>query len=975
MAYIPSECSLEEYERVIYSGDAKHRLYVKHGNTVIGTDGDNNASPFASQLILKKRILKNGSKTFSLNNFVSQEAELVLHDYIIDDLDEDIEIKIGTYIDSVMGYVYVPVGIFKIQDNPTTDKNKITYKLRDFSVKFDYYYNAKEIIDANGGPVTKLQILRDICQKSGVTCAVFDFIGSNDFVSIYDNSTSARVYVSYIAEQAGCLAYISRDGKLKFIELNSILENEKNIPQEIIESFVSGDSFKVSKVIYESGTFKYEAGSGEYDTLYINQGNPYISNQTQINNIYNKVNLFEINSFKTGKVLGNPTHDPYDLIKVEYEGKTYKTLAQYTLTFAGTMTSKYETTIEHDAKKSNINSSGNTVIKNYVKSEIDNSTATIMNEVGKIEGETNQKIAKVTQTVEELNSKISDIADVTTSAEDTDAKIEINEVNQSEPIRLVVRPIEENISYLYPSDNLYPSDDLFMKTRTIRFHNKTTNEDFDYELPDDLLYYDEENYDEFILDYDGQSCVVNKRVGYNADGTTYVLDNPTTVPYTYPTGKNAIILTEGDYDVYILGYNQGYIFARLMAKNIYTTQFYTKAEVDSEISQTANSITSEVNQKLTNYSTTTEMNNKITQEITNTENVINLELNKKVNNSEYNSAQILLKINGDTSSTVIRADKVDLDGVATFTNNKLANAGSTVINGSNITTGTISADRLDSKVITTDNFSAQNINADNITSGTLSADKINGGTIKASSISLKGVSLGTSTSKIAGMTIEDGTISNSRMSLNTSQGILNIFNSAGGSMILSNAVRLCATAGVGIFSNSTGNLSAPSKNIDLKACNKAEVYLGCMETVDALNELSSVNCKNSQLVLKSAGTIYANGSAIGGSSSKNTKTNIKELSQEKKNELYELIKDIPLFEYDYKPKYGKEINYGFLIEDIENTKLNDLLHIVKVNEDIKTYCSEDLTRLNLIMIKELIKKVEKLENKIKELESDDNEEN
>lgn len=233
----------------------------------------------------------------------------------------------------------------------------------------------------------------------------------------------------------------------------------------------------------------------------------------------------------------------------------------------------------------------------------------------------NQKIAQVTQTVEELNSKISDIADITTSAEDTDAKIEINEVNQSEPIRLVVRPIGENISYLYPSDNLYPSDDLFMKIRTIRFHNNTTNEDFDYELPDDLLYYDSENYDEFILDYDGQSCVINKRVGYNADGTTYVLENSKTVEYDFPT----IILTEGDYTVSILSYENGYIFARLMAKNIYTTQFYTKAEVDSQISQTAQSIDLSVNSKLSNYSTTTEMNsaislkaNEITSSVSNT---------------------------------------------------------------------------------------------------------------------------------------------------------------------------------------------------------------------------------------------------------------------------------------------------------------------------------------------------------------------
>lgn len=268
----------------------------------------------------------------------------------------------------------------------------------------------------------------------------------------------------------------------------------------------------------------------------------------------------------------------------------------------------------------------------------------------------NNKIAEVTQTVDELNSKISDIADITISGEDTDAQVELDNINQSEPIRLVIRPIGENISYVYPNVKLFPSQDLFLKVRTVRFANTKTGEIFDYELPDDLLYYDEENYDEFILDYDGQSCVVNKKVGYNADGTTYVLDNPTTIEYEYPK----IELTDGDYTVSLLGYKSAYIFVRLMAQNIYTTQFATRAEVNSKVSQTANKINSEIDQKLSNYSTTTEMNNKITQEISKSENKISLEVSKKVDDEEYTKAQIIAKINDDTSEAQINADVIKL---------------------------------------------------------------------------------------------------------------------------------------------------------------------------------------------------------------------------------------------------------------------------------------------------------------------------
>lgn len=221
MAYIPSECSLEEYEEVIYSGDAKNRLYVKHGDTIIGTNGDNNASPFASKLTVKRRILKNGSKTITLNNFISQEIDLVLHDYKIEDLSEEIEIKIGTFIDNVNDYVYVPLGKFLIQDNPTTDKDKTTYKLRDFSVKFDFYYNGKPLIDANGGSATKMQILQDICKQAGVVCKINSFTGYNEKIGIYDNSVTARIYIADLAEQAGKMASINRYGELIFVDITS----------------------------------------------------------------------------------------------------------------------------------------------------------------------------------------------------------------------------------------------------------------------------------------------------------------------------------------------------------------------------------------------------------------------------------------------------------------------------------------------------------------------------------------------------------------------------------------------------------------------------------------------------------------------------------------------------------------------------------------------------------------------------------
>ena len=269
--------------------------------------------------------------------------------------------------------------------------------------------------------------------------------------------------------------------------------------------------------------------------------------------------------------------------------------------------------------------------------------------------EQNNKISQVTQTIDELNSKIQDIADITTYGESDRGYVELTGINQSEPIMIKVHPTTTNISYLYPRNNLYPSDLQFLPDRIIRFirtyeeDGETLTENIDYELPDDLLRYSSEVYDEFYLDYDSHTCQIIKRCGYNADGTVYKLANEITTDYPYPQ----ILLGDGDYSICLPGYDYGYIYVRLMAQNIYTTQFAIKAEVTSEINQSAQQIDLNVNQKLTNYSTTTEMNSAITVKA----NEINSVVSTKVGENE-----VISKINQSSEAVTINANKINLAG-------------------------------------------------------------------------------------------------------------------------------------------------------------------------------------------------------------------------------------------------------------------------------------------------------------------------
>jgi hypothetical protein len=257
---------------------------------------------------------------------------------------------------------------------------------------------------------------------------------------------------------------------------------------------------------------------------------------------------------------------------------------------------------------------------------VDKQNQTIQSVVSNVSDQ-NTKISQLTQTVDDLTAQISDISDITTYGESSYASVDLTDINESEPIMIKVHATTQNISYLYPRDGLYPSDTLYMPSRSVRFtrtyddSGTTKTENIDYELPDDLLFYNDTVYDEFYLDYESQTCQVTKRCKYNADGTVSALATEVVHTYPYPT----IALGEGNYTISLLGYEYGYIYVRLMAKNIYTTQFYTKVETNSLIRQTVNSIDLSVNQKLTNYATTNEMNsaisvkaNEITSSVSNT---------------------------------------------------------------------------------------------------------------------------------------------------------------------------------------------------------------------------------------------------------------------------------------------------------------------------------------------------------------------
>lgn len=549
------------------------------------------------------------------------------------------------------------------------------YTLTDKMLNLEFKYDASELM-SNGG-VTLLKIAQDICNKAGIELATMNFRGYNKSINWYDNTRTAREYIGYIAELNGGYAQIGKDGRLYFIKQNE--PSVKTINIEDCSDFEIGEKHVITRVVYEQGTLKYEYGDETGNTLYLNGDNVYITEQSEVEEIFNEINGFEFYSFSTNNCPIDYNIMAGQIITFTDGINDYPIIAGYDeLTFNGDWYGGYKLDVATKKQEETQVIGTDEKIRNLII-KVDRESNKITQAIEEIDDQ-NEKINKVTQTVDELNSKIQDIADITTFGESMYAKVELDSINESEPIQITVKPTVENISYLYPNSGLYPSETLYPKVRTLRFTNKSLEENeegkyIDFILPDDLLIASDGTCDEFYFGYDEQICQVIKRCKYNADGTVSKLDTEQIISYEYPK----IQLKDGDYTIELLGYTNAYLGIRLMAQNIYTTQFATKAELSSEIKQTTDEINLSVDKKLTNYSTTTEMNSAISvkaneisssvsktyttknelttakSEIKQTTDGISREVSKKVGNNE-----VISKINQSSEAVTILANKLGL---------------------------------------------------------------------------------------------------------------------------------------------------------------------------------------------------------------------------------------------------------------------------------------------------------------------------
>ena len=276
-------------------------------------------------------------------------------------------------------------------------------------IKFEFNYDGSELISK--GEATLLQVAQDICNKAGVELGSTSFLNSDKKVSVYDNTVTAREYISYIAESAGCFACIDREGKLCFREF---YQDETEISLEMFGEYKWGEEFKISKVSYEDGVRSFKFGDNTRNNLWINQENMYIVDEDQVQKIYNKIKGLTVNTFE-GKVIIDPAIDIGDKIFINGKNIIYQGEMSLEGRFIAQISSKIqikqkeETTVKKESQK---------VVNRRVQSRINQAE-------GKIEQlveETTENSKKITKHEQDINGITQSVSEVKTEVKTVDGK-------------------------------------------------------------------------------------------------------------------------------------------------------------------------------------------------------------------------------------------------------------------------------------------------------------------------------------------------------------------------------------------------------------------------------------------------------------------------------------------------------------------------------------------------------------------------
>lgn len=344
-------------------------------------------SQFFTKLNIRYENIKNDSISILIEN-INANAEII-NDSI---LEERIRLVSNEFarINHYTG-IYYRINENKIYLNSSLDEETgiITYEYitsleeiitaitTEINKKIDEYVEDDDI-----GDVTAEELLQGLSKMflGEDRLGTYPAINNNIVTSYYDNSLSAKQYISYIAEIMGGNAKIDRDNKLSIfpIKQESIVE----IDATASKTWTLGEKYEIKRVEYNSAIRNVDpVGDKTANTLNIRQENIFVAYSEEesawiIGNIYNAVVDTIIYNLKCENY-GDYSLDSWDTINYNVDGVIYPTLHNVELKYEMNISSTIEVNIPSKQVASTTNVVGESDANKYniLKTLIDQTNA------------------------------------------------------------------------------------------------------------------------------------------------------------------------------------------------------------------------------------------------------------------------------------------------------------------------------------------------------------------------------------------------------------------------------------------------------------------------------------------------------------------------------------------------------------------------------------------------------------------------
>ena len=588
--------------------------------------------------------------------------------------DKNINFQYGIYVNN--DFEYIDLGDYYIKD-VEDDKGKTELVVTGYDKMIHFMKTFKQSELQLTYPCTMLTLIQKMCEVCEVELYSTNFFNADlqvdeDYFTAQE--LTYRDVLEKVAESTETTIFI-KDNKLYLHKLSD--ESVEKLDASYLTGLTIKEKFgPVNALVLGRGDVEDNVESRD-DTSIAQNGrceirfdeNEFVEYQREqvIDEMFEQIKGLEYYSFE-GSDVGVMWLEPCDLIEVEdREESKYKTIY---LSANITINTGISSDIEADIPEET-----NTEYKVTTKEE--KKTLKVERLAKKNEGliqdlieentETSQKLTQVEQTVGQIQQQVSSIEEFSREITGTnEIYLEDTVAGEEYLLNFKIKGDSDKFIYLTPSDTLTSSYTLVPLGDHFTLISDKQNRD---EISDEAQIIDillseplrslDDVYDELNI-INGKATVI-RRIGVNENLELYELENEVVENLQDITLKT---FNEDTY-IYIKEYEGLEYTAKYIIKNDYIDVLATKFEMNSAITQTANSITLEVDKKLTN--TANDLENQITtlnSTFTQTAENITLEVSKKVGNDE-----IISKINQSSESIEIQANKLNLNGSITANGN------------------------------------------------------------------------------------------------------------------------------------------------------------------------------------------------------------------------------------------------------------------------------------------------------------------